>query len=176
MNTIHRIAWFPLKTPTQVQPLLSSAQIQCFLTQQLTTFHSWSSGTASSIQQHTFSPAFSVSYQQWQPAESLSSSPKLSPCPSWSASNYLLKIIFVCLPFQKYFHFLFITLFLGIIAKDCFFTLVKSRLLLGSPSWSVGCFHAENDLIHRKMVVNCPIMITSKVKPFSRQNYTGKGE
>ena len=64
---------------------------------------------------------------------------------------------------QKYFHFLFITLFLGIIAKDCFFTLVKSRLLLGSPSWSVGCFHAENDLIHRKMVVNCPIMITSKV-------------
>ena len=88
----------------------------------------------------------------------------------------LLKIIFVCLPFQKYFHFLFITLFLGIIAKDCFFTLVKSRLLLGSPSWSVGCFHAENDLIHRKMVVNCPIMITSKVKPFSRQNYTGKGE
>ena len=50
------------------------------------------------------------------------------------------------------------TLFLGIIAKDCFFTLVKSRLLLGSPSWSVGCFHAENDLIHRKMVVNCPIM------------------
>ena len=52
----------------------------------------------------------------------------------------------------------------------------KSRLLLGSPGWSVGCFHAENDLIHRKMVVNCPIMITSKVKPFSRQNYTGKGE
>ena len=67
-------------------------------------------------------------------------------------------------------------LFLGIIAKDCFLTLVKSRLLLGSPGWSVGCFHAENGLIHRKMVVNCPIMITSKVKPFSRPHYTGKGE
>ena len=53
---------------------------------------------------------------------------------------------------------------------------LRKRLLLGSPSWSVGCIHAENDLIHRKMVVNCPIMITSKVKPFSRQNYTGKGE
>ena len=71
---------------------------------------------------------------------------------AWSASNYLLKIVFVSIPFQKYFHFLFITLFLGIIAKDCFLTLVKSRLLLGSPGWSVGCFHAENGLIHRKMV------------------------
>ena len=58
--------------------------------------------------------------------------PKLLLCPSRSASHYLLKIVFVCIPFQKNFHFLFITLFLGIIAKDCFFTLVKSRLLLGS--------------------------------------------
>ena len=53
---------------------------------------------------------------------------------------------------------------------------LRKRLLLGSPSWSVGCFHAENGLIQGKMVVNCPIMITSKVKPFSRPHYIGKGE
>ena len=49
------------------------------------------------------------------------------------------------------------------IAKDYLLTLAKSRLALGSPVvYLVGCHHAKNGLIHRKMV------ITSKVKQFSR--------
>ena len=45
------------------------------------------------------------------------------------------------------------------------FSMVKSRLALGSPNRLVvrlvGCHHAENGLIPRKMVVDCPIVITS---------------
>ena len=50
-----------------------------------------------------------------------------------------------------------------IFAKD--WSLVKSRLALGSPGWlfvrSVVCHHAKNGPIHMKMVVDCPIVITS---------------
>ena len=38
-------------------------------------------------------------------------------------------------------------------------SLVKIRLAIGSPDFSVRCHHAENGLIHRKMVVDCPIVI-----------------
>ena len=62
------------------------------------------------------------------------------------------------------------------IAKDCLLTLVKSRLALGSPGCLVVCHHAENGPIHRKMVVACPLVITSKVKFFFRPNKTRKGE
>ena len=37
-------------------------------------------------------------------------------------------------------------------------------------------YHAENGPIHRKMVVACPLVITSKVKFFFRPNKTRKGE
>ena len=50
-----------------------------------------------------------------------------------------------------------------IFAKD--WSLVKRRLALGSPGWlfvrSVVCHHAKNGPIHMKMVVDCPIVITS---------------
>ena len=36
--------------------------------------------------------------------------------------------------------------------------------------------HAENGQIHSKMVVDCPLVITSKVKPFSRTDKTRKEE
>ena len=55
-------------------------------------------------------------------------------------------------------------------------TLVNSRLALGSPGCLVGCHHAENGQIHRKMVVDCPLVITSKLKPFSKPDYTRNGE
>ena len=63
-----------------------------------------------------------------------------------------------------------------IFAKDCLLTLVKSRLALGSPGCSFVCDHAKNGPIHRKMVVACPLVITSKVKFFFRPNKTRKGE
>ena len=64
-----------------------------------------------------------------------------------------------------------------LIAKDCLLTLVKGRLALGSP----GCrsfvrHHAENGPIHRKMVVDCPLVIISKVKLFFRPDKTRKKE
>ena len=62
------------------------------------------------------------------------------------------------------------------IAKDCLLTLVKGRLALGSPGCSFVRDHAENGPIHRKMVVACPLVITSKVKFFFRPNKTRKGE
>ena len=65
-------------------------------------------------------------------------------------------------------------------AKDCLLTLVKSRLALGSPGCSFVrsfvCHHAENGPIHRKMVVACPLVITSKVKFFFRPKKTRKRE
>ena len=62
------------------------------------------------------------------------------------------------------------------IAKDCLLTLVKSRLALGSLGCSFVCDHAENGPIHRKMVVACPLLITTKEKFFFRPNKTRKGE
>ena len=47
-------------------------------------------------------------------------------------------------------------------------TLVKSRLALGSPGCFVGCHQAENGQIRRKMIVDCPLVITSKLKPCSK--------
>ena len=48
------------------------------------------------------------------------------------------------------------------------FSLVKSRLALGSPGWlidcSLVCHHAKNWPIHRKMVGDWPIVITSIVE------------
>ena len=61
-------------------------------------------------------------------------------------------------------------------AKDCLLILVKSRLALGSPGCSFVRDHGENGPIHRKMVVACPLVITSKVKFFFRPNKTRKGE
>ena len=48
-----------------------------------------------------------------------------------------------------------------IIAKD--FSVVKSRLALGPTGWLFVCHHAENGLIHRKIVVDCPLLITSTI-------------
>ena len=58
--------------------------------------------------------------------------------------------------------------FVFVIAKDCLLTLVKGRLALGSPGCSFVCHHAENGPIHRKMVVDYPLVIISKVKLFFR--------
>ena len=44
------------------------------------------------------------------------------------------------------------------------FSLVKSRLALGSPGCSVGRHHAENGPIHRQLAVDCPLVITSIVE------------
>ena len=68
---------------------------------------------------------------------------------------------------------LFGQVFMIHIAKDCLLTLVKSRLALGSP----GCrsfvrHHAKNGPIQRKMVIDCPLVITSKVKHFFRPDKT----
>ena len=62
------------------------------------------------------------------------------------------------------------------IAKDCLLTLVKSRLALGSPGCLFVCDHAENGPIQRKMVVDCPLVITTKVKLFFRPDKTRKKE
>ena len=64
----------------------------------------------------------------------------------------------------------------AIIAKDCLLTLIKSRLALGTLGCSVGRHHAKNGPIHRKMVVNCPLVIISKVKLFFRPDKTRKKE
>ena len=40
----------------------------------------------------------------------------------------------------------------------------------------VGCHHAENGPIHRKMVVDYPLVIKFKMKPFSRPDQTRKEE
>ena len=61
-----------------------------------------------------------------------------------------------------------------IVAKDCLLTLVKSRLALGSPGCSFVRYHAENGPIHRKIVVDCLLVITSKVNLFSDQTRQGK--
>ena len=49
---------------------------------------------------------------------------------------------------------------------------LESRLALAS----VGCQHAENGPIHMEMDVDCVLVITSKVKPFSRPDKTRKEE
>ena len=65
------------------------------------------------------------------------------------------------------------------IAEDCLLkSLVKSRLPIWywSPSCLVGCHHAKNGPIHRKMADDRPLVITSKVKPFSILDRTRKEE
>ena len=61
-------------------------------------------------------------------------------------------------------------------AKDCL--LSDQEQACTRITWLFGrsfrCNHAENGLIHRKMVVDCPLVITSKVKPFSRLDNTRK--
>ena len=47
------------------------------------------------------------------------------------------------------------------ILQNTAFSLVKSRLALGSPCCLFGCHHAENDRTHRRMAVNCPLATTS---------------
>ena len=55
------------------------------------------------------------------------------------------------------------------------FSPVKSRLALGFHGCLFVCrHHAENGPIHRKMVVDCPLVVTSKVKPFPHQTRPGK--
>ena len=56
------------------------------------------------------------------------------------------------------------------------FSQVKSRLALGSPGWFFVRHHAENGPIHRKMLVDCPLLITSKVKLFFRPDNSRKKE
>ena len=53
---------------------------------------------------------------------------------------------------------------------------VKSRLALGSPGCLVGCHHVDNGQILRKIVVDCPLVITYKLKSFSKPDYTRNGE
>ena len=66
------------------------------------------------------------------------------------------------------------------IAKDCLLTLVKSRLALGSPGClfvcSFVCHHAKNGPIRRKMVIDYPLVITSKVKLFFRPDKNRRKE
>ena len=55
-------------------------------------------------------------------------------------------------------------------AKDCLLTgqeqaCTRVTRLFG---WLFGCHHAKNGPIHRKMADDRPLVITSKVKPFSR--------
>ena len=73
---------------------------------------------------------------------------------------------------------LFGQVFMIHIAKDCLLTLVKSRLALGSPGYLFVCLfvchHAKNGPIQRKMVIDCPLVITSKVKLFFRPDKTRK--
>ena len=58
--------------------------------------------------------------------------------------------------------FFFVCFFVfGPFLQKTAFSLVKSRLALGSPGWLFVCHHAKNGLIH-KMVVDCPIVITCK--------------
>ena len=47
------------------------------------------------------------------------------------------------------------------------FSLVKGRLALGSPGWLVVHHHAANGLIHRKIVIGCPLVITIVI-PFTK--------
>ena len=58
-------------------------------------------------------------------------------------------------------------------------SLVKSRIALASPGcsfgWLVVCHHAKNNQMYtEKMVVDCPLVIISKVKPFSRPEHIRK--
>ena len=48
--------------------------------------------------------------------------------------------------------------------KNCLLTLFKSTLALGSPGWLVVCDHVQNGPIDRKIVVDYPLVIMSKVK------------
>ena len=77
---------------------------------------------------------------------------------------------------SKLFRLSLLTLLAQLLQKTAF-SLVKSRLALGSPGRSFVCrHHAENGPIHKKMVVGCPLVITSIVKPFSRPDKTSRKE
>ena len=41
---------------------------------------------------------------------------------------------------------------------------------------SFGCHHAKNGPIHKKMVVDCPLVIISKVEPVSKPDKAWKDE
>ena len=56
------------------------------------------------------------------------------------------------------------------------FSLVKSRFALGSPGCRLVVTMPKMAQYREKMVFDCPIMITSKVKPFSRPQKTRKEE
>ena len=65
------------------------------------------------------------------------------------------------------------------VAKDCLLTLVKSRLALGSPDClfvRLVVTMPKMAQYREKMVFDCPIIITSKVKPYSRTQKTRKEE
>ena len=57
------------------------------------------------------------------------------------------------------------SLFFPVFSQKTSFSLVKSRLALGSPGWlvlhSVGCHYARNGLIYRKIIVDFPLVVTS---------------
>ena len=61
-------------------------------------------------------------------------------------------------------------------AKDCLLT--GQEQACTRINWLFTCLlvrhHAENGPIHREMVVDCALVITSKVKPFSRPDKTKK--
>ena len=62
------------------------------------------------------------------------------------------------------------------IAKDCLLTSQKQACSRITQLFVVVRHHAKNDLIHRKMVVDCPLEITSTVKRLSTPNQTRKKE
>ena len=61
-------------------------------------------------------------------------------------------------------------------AKDCLLTSQKQACSRITRLFVVVRHHAKNDLVHRKMVVDCPLEITSTVKRLSRPNQTRKVE
>ena len=54
------------------------------------------------------------------------------------------------------------------------FSLVMSRLALGSPSWFGARHQAENGLTHRKMAVVCALVITSRGEALSEKRLIGQ--
>ena len=81
----------------------------------------------------------------------------------------LLSVLVLCC-----FFFVCFFVFVPFLQKTAF-SLVKSRLALGSPGWLFVCHHAKNGLIH-KMVVDCPIVITSIGDTLFRRDQTRNEE
>ena len=59
------------------------------------------------------------------------------------------------------FHYGALEMTFNIILQKTAFSLVKGRLALGGPSWLVVRHHAEDGLIHKKIVIGCPLVITT---------------